>query len=139
MTRLEHINLTVPDINAAIDFIRLVAPDFSIRKDSLSERGYRWVHIGNDQCYFALQEPHLESSPQTPLETYINFGVNHIGIIIDNAKATEKVLLANGYKSNGGMLIESYRKRLYFFDRSGFEWEMVEYLSPSAADRYLFE
>lgn len=33
MTKIEHSNITVPDIDEAIAFISLVAPDFKIRKD----------------------------------------------------------------------------------------------------------
>lgn len=33
MTRIEHANITVPDIDAAIDFIKIVAPDFQVRMD----------------------------------------------------------------------------------------------------------
>ncbi len=33
MTRIEHANITVPDIDAAIRFLKIVAPDFDVRKD----------------------------------------------------------------------------------------------------------
>ncbi len=139
MTRLEHLNITVPNMDEAINFIRLVAPDFSVRKDAISELGYRWVHIGNDECYLALQESHPGFSAQAPHTTYRNFGVNHIGLIIDNAQATETLLLENGYKPNGPIVAESFRKRIYFFDHAGFEWEMVEYASVNPKERYLYE
>ena len=32
MTRIEHANITVPDIDAAIAFLKVVAPDFEVRK-----------------------------------------------------------------------------------------------------------
>ena len=38
MTRLEHANITVPDIDAAIAFLSVVAPDFRIRHDALAEQ-----------------------------------------------------------------------------------------------------
>lgn len=139
MTTLEHLNITVPDIDAALEFIRLAAPDFSVRRDELSERGYRWVHVGNEHSYFALQEPHPGFESLAPLATYRNHSVNHIGLIIDNAAATEKLLLAKGYKPNGPMMKDTYRKRIYFYDKTGFEWEMVEYLSDSPEDKFLYE
>ena len=139
VTTLEHLNITVPDITVALKFLALIAPDFSVRKDAMSERGYRWVHVGNETCYFALQEPHPGSTAEAPRQSYTNHGVNHIGIIIEDASATESKLLARGYKPNGPMVIESYRKRIYFYDDTGFEWEMVEYLSDSPADKYLYE
>ena len=54
MTRIEHVNITVPDIDAAISFLKIVAPDFEVRKDNKPADNYRWVHIGNDSYYFAL-------------------------------------------------------------------------------------
>lgn len=41
MTRIEHQNITVPCIDEAIAFIRIVAPDFEVRKDEKPENGYR--------------------------------------------------------------------------------------------------
>ncbi len=139
MSRLEHLNITVPDIDAAIRFINLVAPDFTVRKDATAEQGYRWVHIGNDESYFALQAAHVGSSPDAALETYVNYGVNHAGLIIDNAKAVEASLEAAGYRRNGPTLRDTHRVRLYFYDDAGFEWELVEYLSDDPSDRYLYE
>lgn len=139
MTRFEHLNMTVPSIDIAIEFINVVAPDFTVRRDEYSERGYRWVHIGNEAAYIALQEPYPGVEAKPPLQTYRNLGVNHIGLIIDNADDTEKLLLQKGYKSNGPMVVETYRKRIYFYDRSGFEWELVEYLSDAHAEKYLYE
>jgi len=72
VTTLEHLNITVPDIDAALEFIRLAAPDFSVRRDELSERGYRWVHVGNEHSYFALQEPHPGFESLAPLATTCN-------------------------------------------------------------------
>jgi len=139
MTRIEHINTTVPDINAAIEFIQLVAPDFTVRKDDVSDKGYRWVHIGNDDCYLALQAPYPGIDPQSPQLTYHNIGVNHIGLVIDDAAGTESLLLKNGFKPNGSMVTETHRKRIYFYDRSGFEWEMIEYSTRDPKEKYLYE
>ncbi|MDA7746601.1 hypothetical protein N8878_04635 [Psychromonas sp.] len=33
MSKIEHLNITVPDIDEAIKFIQIVAPDFKVRKD----------------------------------------------------------------------------------------------------------
>lgn len=47
MTRIEHLNITVPDIDAALAFLVIVAPDFNVRKDVKSPDRHRWVHVGN--------------------------------------------------------------------------------------------
>jgi len=139
MTRIEHANITVPDIDAAYEFIKIVAPDFTVRRDEVSERGYRWAHIGNDHSYLALQEPHPGFDPQPPHEAYRNLGVNHICLTITDATATEKLLLQSGFKPNGPMINDTHRKRLYFYDHTGVEWELVEYLSAKPSERYLYE
>ncbi len=139
MTQLEHANITVPDIDAAIRFLSLAAPDFSIRKDGVAEQGYRWVHVGNDQGYIALQAAHVGAQPVTSNETYVNYGVNHLGLIIDDAAAVEAGLVDAGYRRNGPMIQDSHRRRLYFYDDAGFEWELVEYMSDDPAERYLYE
>lgn len=139
MTQLEHANITVPDIDAAIKFLSLAAPDFSVRKDGVAEMGYRWVHIGNNQGYIALQAAHVDQNAEKPLETYVNYGVNHLGLIIDDAAAIETSLVKAGYRQNGPMIHDSHRRRLYFYDSAGLEWELVEYLSSDPAERNLYE
>ena len=37
------------------------------------------------------------------------------------------------------MITETFRKRIYFYDNTGIEWEMVEYLSDSPDEKYLYE
>lgn len=69
MTSIEHANITVPDIDAAKSFLNVAAPDFTTRKDATAREGYRWVHIGNNEHYIALQEPHLDAAPEHPKKT----------------------------------------------------------------------
>ena len=139
MTQLEHANITVPDIDAVLRFLSLAAPDFTVRRDGTAEQGYRWVHVGNDQGYIALQAAHVGAKPVAPNDTYVNFGVNHLGMIIDDAAAVEASLVGAGYRRNGPTIHDSHRCRLYFYDDAGLEWELVEYLSSDPAERYLYE
>lgn len=139
MSTIEHLNITVPNIDEAIKFIQIVAPDFKVRKDVKSLTSYRWAHIGNDDCYFALQEPHLGSEPESLRKSYKNYGVNHIAIVVDDLLKVESDLVKFGYKRSIDTPIEKHRKRLYFFDDFGFEWELVEYSSQEPAEKYLYE
>ena len=100
---------------------------------------YRWTHIGNDESYIALQEPHLGGVAETPHERYKNIGVNHVAMVVDDVSAVEKRLLAEGFEKNPEEIAEKYRKRVYFYDDSGFEWEFVEYFSDITHERYLYE
>jgi len=139
MTRIEHVNMTVPDIDAAIRFIKIVAPDFDVRKDERPSNSYRWVHIGNEAYYFALQEPHLDADPKKQFQTYKNYGVNHLALVVSNVQEIEKKLLDSGYKRGIETPVEQHRKRAYFYDNAGFEWELVEYLSEKPSEKYFYE
>ena len=139
MTRIEHVNITVPDIDAAINFLKIVAPDFDVRKDNKSLDSYRWVHIGNENYYFALQEAHLDAVPQKRLQPYRNYGINHVALIVSNIEEIEEKLIAAGYQKGIETPVEKYRKRAYYLDSAGFEWELVEYLSEQPSEKYLYE
>ena len=139
MTRIEHINITVPDIDEAIRFLKIIAPDFEVRKDEKPSDSYRWAHIGNEEYYFALQEPHLGAEPKKQLQAYRNYRVNHVALVVSNIQAIEEKLLDNGYKKGIETPEEKHRKRAYYIDNTGFEWELVEYLSEKPSEKYLYE
>lgn len=139
MTRIEHVNITVPDIDEAIRFLKIIAPDFEVRKDEKPLNSYRWVHIGNEAYYFALQEPHLDSDSKKQLQTYKNYGINHVALVVSNIEEIEKTLLDSGYDRGIDTPVEKHRKRAYYYDKAGFEWELVEYLSEKPAEKYLYE
>lgn len=138
-TIIEHANITVPDIDVAFEFLKIVAPDFIIRKDESREGSYRWAHIGNDYFYIALQEPHLQKKPTAGSTAYENLGVNHLALIVSDLNKIEKNLIAAGYKKSIDTPVEKFRKRIYYYDNEGFEWELIEYLSDEPAERYLYE
>jgi len=139
MTGIEHANITVPDIDSAIRFIKIVAPDFQVRRDEKPLNSYRWVHIGNEHYYLALQEAHLDATPQHRLQPYKNYGINHLAFVVENIAEIEKNLLENGYKRGIDTPIEKHRKRAYFYDDVGFEWEPIEYLSKNPEEKFQYE
>jgi catechol 2,3-dioxygenase-like lactoylglutathione lyase family enzyme len=139
ITKIEHVNITVPDIDAAVSFIKIVAPDFEIMKDDKSLNDKRWMHIGNEEFYFALQEAHIDVNPKKQNQTYINYGFNHVGLVVNGIDNIEKKLLESGYNKGIDTPIEKFRKRAYFYDNAGFEWELVEYLSKKKEDKFLYE
>ncbi|MBT8232061.1 MAG: glyoxalase, partial [Saprospiraceae bacterium] len=125
--------------DVAIKFLNIVAPDFKVRIDKKPADSCRWAHVGNDTYYFALQEPHLDADPKNKNESYKNYGVNHVALIVSNLEAIEKELIANGYKKGIETPKEKFRKRAYYYDHAGFEWELVEYLSDNADEKFLYE
>jgi len=138
-TFLEHANISVPDIDEAIAFLKLVAPDFKVRKDDSSgEDPPRWVHFGNDEFYIALQAVDLAHKPKIWNRTYINYGINHLAFVVEDFDAVERRLLKKGYRQGGSVEKSPYRKRAYFFDKAGFEWEIVEYLTEKPEEKNFY-
>ncbi|PQJ89929.1 VOC family protein [Aliivibrio sifiae] len=136
MTQFEHANITVPNIDAALAFLLNAAPDFRIKADQTPENSYRWVHVGNESCYFALQEPNDPLTAKDTRRPYQNISINHIGMIVDDLDNIQLKLLALGYEQNGNITQEKHGRRIYFYDKSGFEWELIEYDTKNLSDRY---
>ncbi len=137
-TRLEHANITVRDIDAAISFIRTALPDFAIRRDITEDDGSRWVHIGNNDFYLALNQASDE-----PAEAWQPYGgkpgVNHLGFEVEDAAAVHARLQAAGYSESTYPNNHPYRRRVYFNDTEGNDWEFVQYLSDRVGERNDYE
>jgi catechol 2,3-dioxygenase-like lactoylglutathione lyase family enzyme len=136
---LEHVNMTVPDIDAAIAFLQVVEPRLTVRHDETPEGSYRWAHVGVENSYIALQEPHLGSDPNDDRRPYIDYGMNHIGWVVDDIDAVIDRLEANGYRKGIPGETNQYRRRVYYYDSAGFEWEIVAYDTEDLAERYSYE
>ncbi|CCN73191.1 VOC family protein [Vibrio nigripulchritudo] len=135
-TYVEHANVTVNNIERAIAFLQTALPDFEIRHQGKNQ--YRWCHIGTDSTYIALQEGNInEDDNRTP---YRHVGINHIGFVVDDADEVQRRLVEQGYRQNDMETEHPFRKRLYFYDHDGMEWEFVQYLSenPSERNDYLY-
>lgn len=139
ITKIEHVNITVPNIDAAVSFLKIIAPDFKIKKDAKPLNDKRWMHIGNNDFYFALQESHVGTHPKKQHQTYVNYGFNHIGLVVNNIDDIEKKLIKAGYHKGIDTPKETFRKRIYYYDNAGFEWELVEYSSENTEDKFLYE
>jgi catechol 2,3-dioxygenase-like lactoylglutathione lyase family enzyme len=125
--QLEHINVTVTDIEEATRFLTLVYPDSKIRGEGPRQQGGSWRHVGNDNAYIALQQ---ETEPQRSNRVaYTDLGINHLGFVVDDLAAVVERLTQAGYQSNEMGVEEAGRTSTYFYDHSGIEWEFVEYHS----------
>lgn len=135
---LEHANITVPDIDQAIAFLQTIEPTFRVRHQESPPDGHRWAHVGNERCYVALQEA-VSDGPRKPLRTYANYGVNHLAWVVDDFDAVFERLVERGYRLGPVAKPHRFRKRAYFFDHAGFEWEILQYLSADPAERNVYE
>jgi catechol 2,3-dioxygenase-like lactoylglutathione lyase family enzyme len=136
--RLEHANLCVRDVDAMIRFLRTAFPEFRVRADRRDEDGARWAHVGTDETYIALS-----SAWQAGERTWSPYcglpGVNHLGYEVDDAEALRSRMLAAGYEESTVPNAHPHRKRVYFFDPEGNDWEFVQYFSGDPAERNDYE
>ena len=132
---LEHANLIVRDLDATVRFLQTAFPDFRLRFDGAYADGERWVHIGTDETYIALTQATSDPGPRwTP---YAGIpGVNHLAYEVDDVDALRGRLNAAGYRDSTVPNRHPYRKRVYFYDPDGNDWEFVQYLSDDPAKRH---
>jgi catechol 2,3-dioxygenase-like lactoylglutathione lyase family enzyme len=131
--RLDHVNLCVRDIDETIRFLRTALPDFRVRGGG-GANASRWVHVGTPQVYLALQQATRE--PAEPWAPYAGRpGTNHLGFEVEDAEAVRARLRAAGYRDTTFPNAHPHRKRVYFQDREGNDWEFVQYLSDDPAQR----
>lgn len=128
---LEHANITVHNLEAAIKFFQTAFPHFEIRGGGNEMRS--WVHLGDDTTYLALNEA-VDQTPKTQ-SNYDSVGINHIGFVVEDVETIASNLLAGGYQRDYPKQVEKYRIRDYFADKEGNQYEFVQYLSNKIEER----
>ena len=136
--RLEHANLIVRDIEAATRFLQTAFPDFRVRREGKGWTGARWAHVGTDETYVALNEAQSE-----PAEQWVPYGgkpgLNHLGYEVADVDALRDRLKTAGYRDSTVPNNHPYRKRVYFHDDEGNDWEFVQYLIEDPSKRNDYE
>ncbi|MDC0325588.1 VOC family protein [bacterium] len=131
--RLEHVNLKVRHLGEALRFLQAAFPEFGIRHDE-GEGLDRWVHIGTDEYYLALTVTNADKAPaDKPYSGYP--GVQHLGWAVPDVEGLRQRLLAGGFEESTFPNEHPHRKRVYFYDADGNDWEFVEYLSDDPSER----
>ena len=127
-SQLEHANIRVSDIDKTVSFLITAMPNFKVRGGD-TQGDEKWVHIGTDSTYLCLNEDKAEAQPET------GPGLNHLGFIVDDAAAVAARLEDAGYKQGFLTPDHPHRKRIYFLDGNGVDWEFVQYFSDDASQR----
>ena len=136
--RLEHANLAVRDVTATLRFLQTAFPDFRVRREGKTWQGARWVHVGNVDTYIAVNEALRElAEPWVPYGG--KPGLNHLGYEVDDVDGLRARLTEAGYRDSTVPNAHPHRKRVYFFDDEGNDWEFVEYLTDDPALRNDYE
>jgi catechol 2,3-dioxygenase-like lactoylglutathione lyase family enzyme len=120
--RFEHINLSCKDIAANQKFYQTLFPDWYVRAEGVFN-GSRWIHLGNNQFYLALND-HFEQ--ERVHQSYENIGINHVGFVIKDGEAMKKLLDAEAIEYYTLTAPET-KHRIYVNDPDGNEIELVEY------------
>lgn len=121
-SRFEHINISCKKLNATKKFYQTLFPDWYVRAEGVFN-GRRWMHLGNNQFYVALND---ESSQNRVHTAYENIGINHVGFVIQNGEAMKKLLETEGIEYYTMTAAET-KHRIYVNDPDGNEIELVEY------------
>lgn len=133
---IEHANITVPDLDAAITFLTTAFPDFKVRGRGVAETDAgpkQWLHLGTDTTYIALEQHTTPTDcGRTP---YRDNGVNHLGFVVDDVDGVGERLRAAGFRDGIAVDPHPHRERAYYHDHGGLEYEFVEYLSDDPAER----
>lgn len=138
VVRLEHANLCVRDIDETIRFLQTAFPEFHIRHEAIDPDGSRWVHIGTDETYIALTQV-TSKSPAAWKPYEGEPGVNHLAYEVDDADSLRERMRAAGYTDSTVPNSHPYRKRVYFYDPDGNDWEFVQYMTDDRALRHDYE
>ena len=134
--RLEHANMHVRHFDDAVRFIKTAFPEFRVRSEHRRD-GLRWMHIGDDDTYIALNETQQEAPDTTPYDG--KPGINHLGYEVDNVDALRDRLNAEGFRESTYPNNHPFRKRIYFYDADGNDWEFVQYFSENPEERNDYE
>lgn len=121
---LEHVNICVPDPKASAAMLSALFGWHVRWEGPALDNGYT-VHVGDDDSYLALYAPAKKLDPEPTRYTRVA-GLNHVGVVVDDLRATEKLVKAAGYTPHSHADYEP-GDRFYFDGPDGIEFEVVSY------------
>jgi catechol 2,3-dioxygenase-like lactoylglutathione lyase family enzyme len=137
MLYLEHVNMVVTDIPAALSFYQAAFPHWQVRdqgESPWSGKPRKWLHFGDDYQYLTFNDngegDNRDLAGHQP-------GLAHFAFVTDNIDAVIERLADAGFAAAKDGADEPYRRNIYFVDPAGFEVEFVQYLSDIPAQRNL--
>ena len=134
---LEHANITVTNLDSAAKFFQTTFPDFKIREGGNNE-GRRWIHLGDDSTYLALNEATVTDNVANE-RNYGKNGFNHIGFVVEDIYTLAQRLLNASFERDYPKETERFRVRDYFADADGNQYEFVQYLRNEISEGNSFK
>lgn len=130
--RVEHANLTVTNPERSAELFKQLL-GWEVRWHGKSQMGGDTIHVGeaaNGATYIALYTN--EDVRADDGRRYAKGQpLNHIGLLVDDLAAAEKVVASAGLEPFGH---DDYEpgERFYFFDWDGIEFEVISYAGDEA-------
>ena len=132
---LEHNNITVSNLNQTVSFLQTAIPEFQVRGSGI-HNGRKWLHIGTEDSYLALNEAVIQSEET---ERYTGIGFNHMGFVVSDVEAVGKRLKDAGYERSYPLTKQKFRIRDYFLDDDCNEYEFIQYLSENPEEKNTYD
>lgn len=133
--QLEHVNITVRNIDTVVAFVQAALPGLQVRGQGTMDwfgKPIRWLHIGTPECYLALQEG--GEGEDLHWQTHA-VGPKHIGIVVPSVDAVVARLAEAGQALDHWGGTHRFRRSVYFVGTGTLQFEFVEYLSVLSAER----
>jgi catechol 2,3-dioxygenase-like lactoylglutathione lyase family enzyme len=135
MITLEHVNLTVRDLDRTLHLLLTALPHWRVRGEGRMDwygQSIRWLHVGDEHQYLALQS-HGQGDA-LPWQGHAT-GVKHLGLIVPDVAAVVARLEAEGFALDhwGGQT--ALRRSAYVVDEGSVQFEFVEYASAVPSER----
>ena len=138
-TILEHINITVRDVDRSTRFLLAALPDWRVRGEGRMDwfgKPITWRHVGGDGFYVALQGG--GEGEMTDWRSH-RLGPKHVGLVVPSVDAVVARLAAAGYPLDHWGGTSAGRRSVYVIDPDSVQFEFVEYLSDDIELRNAYE
>ena len=139
-SRLEHLNVTLTDLDRATRALQAIVPHWSVRGTGLWDDGaghsQAWRHVGDDFQYLALYEAPAGRALQAsgPRSAF-----NHLALVVDDLDAALARLRAIGIPLDHiGGSTEHRRSAYVVIEPERLQIELVAYDSPVPSERNVY-
>ena len=139
-SRLEHLNVSLTDLDRATRALQAILPNWSVRGGGTwqDEAGHQvaWRHVGDDFQYIAL----YETPPGRTLSASgSRSAFNHLCLVVDDLDATLARLRALGIPLDHiGGSTEHRRSAYVMIEPERLQIELVAYDSPVPSERNVY-
>ena len=138
--RLEHLNVTLTDLDRATRALQAIVPEWSVRGTGTWEDGaghtVAWRHVGDDFQYLALYQtpPGQQIQASGPRMAF-----NHLAFVVDDLDATLARLRAIDIPlDHVGGSTEHRRSAYVMIEPERLQIELVAYDSPLPSQRNVY-